>query len=112
MKRKNDGALPYYTTKKAANKGNSKSPIPYAVSQPNKFWRIKKGLPPADYWRKRYYRRRITGRGDYRMDPEQSFGRRWGGYLGSKLGEYAEALRTVLLQILQAWETIRFERTC
>lgn len=23
------------------------------------------------------------------MDPEQSFGRRWGGYLGSKLGEYA-----------------------
>lgn len=67
----------------------TKPPIPYAVSQPNKFWRIKKGQPADVYWKKRYWRRRITGRGDYRMDPEQSFGRRWGGYLGSKLGEWA-----------------------
>lgn len=41
--------------------------IPYQVSQPDKFWRIKKGLAPVDYWRKRYYRRRITGRGIFRI---------------------------------------------
>jgi len=66
----------------------SKPPIPYAVSQPNKFWRIRKDLPPADYWRKRYYRRRITGKGAYTMDPNQSFGQRYGGYIGSLAGEY------------------------
>lgn len=41
----------------------TKGPIPYAVSQPKRFWRIKKGLPNDVYWKKRYWRRRITGRG-------------------------------------------------
>lgn len=77
------------TTKKAPwvpTRTYTKPAIPYAVSQPNRFWRIKKDAP--DYWKKRYWRRRITGRGDYRMNPSHSFGRRWGGYLGSKAGEY------------------------
>lgn len=65
-----------------------KGPIPYEVSAPKRFWRIKKGLAADQYWRKRYWRRRITGRGTYRMDASQPFGRRWGGYLGSKLGEW------------------------
>lgn len=30
----------------------------------------------------------ITGMGDYRMNPEDALGRRYGGYLGSKAGEY------------------------
>lgn len=64
-------------------------PIPYEVSRPDKFWRIKKGLSGEDYWRKRYFRRRITGRGDYQMNPEDAFGRRIGGWVGSKLGELA-----------------------
>lgn len=63
-----------------------KPAIPYEVSQPNRFWRIKKDAP--DYWKKRYWRRRITGRGDYRMNPNHSFGKRWGGYLGAKAGEF------------------------
>lgn len=65
-----------------------KAAIPYGVSEPKRFWRIKKDLPSDVYWKKRYWRRRITGRGDYRMDPEASFGRRWGGYLGAKAGEF------------------------
>lgn len=72
-----------------AKKVYPKSAIPYTVSAPNRFWRISKGLPAADYWKKRYWRRRITGRGAYTMDPSHSFGKRWGGYLGSKLGELA-----------------------
>lgn len=59
------------------------------------------------YWRKRYWRRRLTGKGAYRMarpmtgrkrrvsgrgsytmNPNDSFGRRYGGYLGSKAGEF------------------------
>lgn len=66
----------------------TKPAIPYAVSKPNQFWRIKKGLPADQYWKKRYWRRRITGKGDYVMDPSSSFGSRWGGYLGSKAGEF------------------------
>lgn len=70
--------------------GYKNPPIPYAISRPNAFWRIKKnGVDPAIYWRKRYYRRRITGKGAYRMNSNDSFGRRWGGYLGSRLGEWA-----------------------
>lgn len=41
----------------------AKGAIPYAVSAPNRFWRLKKGLPNDVYWKKRYWRRRITGRG-------------------------------------------------
>lgn len=37
---------------------------------------------------RRRYGRRYYGRGDYRMDPGASFGTRWGGYLGSKIGEF------------------------
>jgi len=70
-------------------KSYAKGPIPYAVSQPKRFWRIKKDLPAADYWKKRYWRRRITGRGDYTMNANDSFGRRYGGLLGAKLGEFA-----------------------
>lgn len=62
--------------------------IPYAVSQPKRFWRIKKDLPAATYWQKRYWRRRITGRGDYTMNPSHSYGQQWGGYLGSRAGEF------------------------
>lgn len=65
----------------------AKGKIPYEVSQPNKYWRIKKDLPGDQYWKKRYWRRRITGRGDYTMDSSKSFGHRYGGYLGSKAGE-------------------------
>lgn len=39
------------------------------------------------YYGKRRYGRRY-GRGDYTMNPNDSIGRRWGGYLGSKAGEY------------------------
>lgn len=66
----------------------AKGPIPYEVSAPNRFWRIKKDLPPQEYWKKRYWRRRITGKGAYSMNAGDSFGRRWGGYLGSKAGEF------------------------
>lgn len=72
-----------YVPKQYANPG-----IPYAVSQPKRFWRIKKGLSNDVYWKKRYWRRRITGRGSYKMNPSDTFGRRWGGYLGSKAGEF------------------------
>lgn len=65
------------------------SGIPYAVSRPNAFWRIKKNLPADQYWKKRYWRRRITGRGDYTMNySKRSIGANWGGYLGSKAGEF------------------------
>lgn len=60
---------------------------PYQVSKPNSFWRLKKGLSDTAYWRQRYWRRRITGRGAYVMNPKDSFGTRWGGYFGSKAGE-------------------------
>jgi len=36
-----------------------------------------------------YHRRTVRGRGDYTMDPEASFGHRYGGLIGSKLGELA-----------------------
>jgi len=65
-------------------------PIPMAVSQPNRYWRIKKNLyntDPTAYWKKRYWRRRITGKGSYQMNPEHSFGYRYGGLVGSKVGE-------------------------
>lgn len=32
-------------------------------------------------------RRYVRGRGDYVMDPSHSYGKQWGGYLGSKAGE-------------------------
>ncbi len=41
----------------------------------------------AGYWKARYTRRRVTGRGDYNFNPGDSFGRRYGGLLGSKAGE-------------------------
>lgn len=70
-------------------KNHPNPPIPYAVSQPNRYWRIKEGLAKDVYWRKRYWRRRITGKGDYRMDyKNRSTGANWGGYLGSKAGEW------------------------
>lgn len=82
-------------------KSYPKSAIPYAVSQPNRFWKLNPNLPADQYWKKRYWRRRITGRGSYTMDPKASFGRRWGGYLGSKAGEFlgesAQTLGTALL---------------
>lgn len=65
-----------------------KGAIPYHVSQPNRFWRIKKDLPADQYWKKRYWRRRITGRGDYKFSSSRSTGANWGGYLGSKAGEF------------------------
>jgi len=37
--------------------------------------------------KRRVQRRVVRGRGDYTMDPNQAFGKRWGGYVGSKLGE-------------------------
>jgi hypothetical protein len=56
----------------------------------------KKKMPRRRYGkRKRYYTRRRRyggrrwyGRGAYTMDPGASFGTRWGGYLGSKVGEF------------------------
>lgn len=62
--------------------------IPYEVSRPNAYWRIKKGLPADQYWKKRYWRRRITGRGDYTYSDSNSYGANLGGWLGSKAGEY------------------------
>lgn len=79
-----------------------KGAIPYNVSRPDSYWKIKKDLAPDVYWKKRYWRRRITGRGtyrrasshkrirgrgDYSMNAGDSFGRQWGGWLGSKAGE-------------------------
>lgn len=58
--------------------------IPYEVSQPNRFWRIKKGLDAASYWRKRYYRRRITGRGSYSTGIGRTLGSQIGGFIGDK----------------------------
>lgn len=78
-----------------------KGAIPYAVSRPNSFWKIKKDLPAADYWKKRYWRRRITGRGAYRTSRTlrgrgsyTGYGRRVGEYIGGYIGEYAENLAT------------------
>lgn len=65
-----------------------RGPIPYAVSAPNRFWKIRKGLPADQYWKKRYWRRRITGRGDYVMDPSKSFGYRYGGRIGASIGQW------------------------
>lgn len=91
-----------YVAKQYAN-----PPIPYEISQPNKFWRIKKGIPPVDYWRKRYYRRRITGRGDYSYSDSRSTGANIGGYLGSKAGEFlggaAQNIGTALLSGLGSY---------
>lgn len=97
MKRANDGDIAikprrqYVKKEYQASRAYGSPGIPYEVSRPNpdQFWSIKKWANTPQYWQKRYWRRRITGRGTYRMDPEQSFGRRWGGYLGSKLGEFA-----------------------
>jgi len=78
--------------------------IPYGISKPDAYWRIKKGLPPADYWRKRYYRRRITGKGDYSFKSSRSTGANWGGYLGSKAGEFAGgAIQSGLSSILKGF---------
>lgn len=64
--------------------------IPYAVSQPNRFWRIKKGLSGEQYWKKRYWRRRITGRGDYSVG--SALGGKVGAYLGHKAGSFLGGL--------------------
>lgn len=64
------------------------SAIPYEVSKPGSYWRIKKGLPADQYWKKRYWRRRITGRGDYSYSAGNNMGANLGGYLGSKAGEF------------------------
>jgi len=40
------------------------------------------------YYPRRSYRKRFRGYGAYSMDGGDSVGTRWGGYLGSKLGEY------------------------
>lgn len=75
--------------KKRARKVYPKGAIPYLVSQPTRYWKIPKGLAPDVYWKKRYWRRRITGKGDYKMDyRKRSVGANWGGYLGSKAGEF------------------------
>lgn len=49
----------------------AKGSIPYGVSRPKDFWRIKKDLPADQYWKKRYWRRRITGKGDYHCAPSR-----------------------------------------
>lgn len=49
----------------------------------------KYGGKSAAYWKQRYMTRVATGLGDYRFSEGDSFGKRWGGYIGSKLGEYA-----------------------
>nr|AQU11775.1 capsid protein [Cruciviridae sp.] len=72
-----------------APKVYQKGAIPYQVSAANRYWRIKKDLPADQYWKKRYWRRRITGKGDYVMNKKHSFGQRWGGYAGSRFGEWA-----------------------
>lgn len=74
--------------RKYVPKKYEKPPIPYKVSQPKRFWKIAPNLSADVYWKKRYWRRRITGRGDYTMNPKHSFGTQWGGYLGSKAGEF------------------------
>jgi len=76
-------------TTKYVPKQYANAAIPYGVSKPNAYWRIKKDLAPDQYWKKRYWRRRITGRGAYTMNKKEGFGKRWGGYLGSRLGEMA-----------------------
>lgn len=86
-------------TKKSrrVKKEYAKGPIPYEVSQPKRFWRIQKDLPPEIYWKKRYWRRRITGRGSYYVPrPKRLRGRgdynilgKGGAWLGAKLGGYA-----------------------
>lgn len=77
----------------AANKRKkvyAKGAIPYAVSAPNRFWRIKKDLPADQYWKKRYWRRRITGKGSYRLRGRggyfSNFGKKYGSMAGSWLG--------------------------
>nr|AQU11772.1 capsid protein [Cruciviridae sp.] len=80
-----------------APKVYAKGPIPYQVSAANRYWRIKKDLPADQYWKKRYWRRRITGKGDYVMNPRKSFGQRWGGYAGSRVGEFLGGAASRLL---------------
>lgn len=71
--------------------------VPYGVSEPNRYWSISKKLEAGPYWKKRYWRRRITGRGGYyTASPGDSFGRRWGGHIGawagSNLGGLAQSI--------------------
>ena len=68
--------------------GRAYAKIPYEISQPKRFWRIKPGLSGEAYWRKRYFRRRITGRGDYKWSSKRNTGSNIGGYLGSKAGQF------------------------
>jgi len=51
-------------------------------------YRKRRSYKRKRYGRRRYSRRRYYGRGAYTMDPGASFGTRWGGYLGSKIGEF------------------------
>jgi len=79
-------------------KFHPKGPIPYAVSQPNRFWRIPKGLPADAYWKKRYWRRRITGRGDYSVGSGyDSIGGKIGAGIGGWVGNQAQNLITGLV---------------
>nr|AOV86314.1 putative capsid [uncultured virus] len=71
-----------------APSGRAYAKIPYEVSQAGRFWRIKKDLPADQYWKKRYFRRRITGRGDYKWSSKRNTGSNIGGYLGSKAGQF------------------------
>jgi len=68
--------------------GRAYAKIPYEISQPKRFWRIRPGLSGEAYWRKRYFRRRITGRGDYKWSAKRNLGANVGGYLGSKAGQF------------------------
>lgn len=68
--------------------GRAYAKIPYEISQPKRFWRIRPGLSGEAYWRKRYFRRRITGRGDYKWSSKRNTGSNIGGYLGSKAGQF------------------------
>lgn len=82
------GRRPVTRTTAPAPKQYASSAIPYEVSKPGSYWRIKKGLDPDIYWKKRYWRRRITGRGDYSYSAGNNMGANLGGYLGSKAGEF------------------------
>ncbi|QMW68741.1 capsid protein [Crucivirus-264] len=59
----------------------------------DRMWRVRRPRRKtpkamAQYWRKRYRRRVLTGRGDYSYSDSRSTGANLGGWLGSKAGEY------------------------
>lgn len=88
--------------------GSNQQPVTFVVQKPKK-----KQAAPRQQRRQRQRRNFsvvVKGRGAYTMNPEDSYGKQWGGYVGSHLGELAggaaQGLATTFITGLGKYENV------